>query len=103
VDIPLACTLEPTAARARVEEWQDVISLAVARSERVALDRLELVLHADLADCRALMLLAQREMACCRFFRFAFDVEADTVRLVVGVPEDAVAVLDDFALLTHPA
>ena len=40
--------------------------------------------------------LAQREKACCGFFRFAVELEVDSRRLRVEVPADAVGVLDDF-------
>jgi hypothetical protein len=75
----------------------------VAHVERVAPDRLACQLKPDLADLQALTLLAQEEKACCRFFTFSFEVEADAVTLVVGVPHDAVTVLDGFAMLTGPA
>jgi hypothetical protein len=103
MDTPIACTLEASAARQRVDQWRQVLTRAVAHVERVAPDRLACELKPDLADLRALTLLAQREKACCRFFTFSFAVEADTVTMVVGVPHDAVTILDEFAILTGPA
>jgi hypothetical protein len=102
VDIPIACTLEPTEAEQRIERWREVLARAVARTERVAPDRLSCELNPDLADLRALALLAQEEKACCGFFTFAIWVEADAVTLMVGVPHDAVTLLDGFASLAIP-
>jgi hypothetical protein len=99
MDIPIACTLEQAEAEQRVERWRDVLARAVARVERIAPDRLSFELNPDLADLRALALLAQEEKACCGFFTFALGVEADAVTLMVGVPHDAVTLLDGFAAL----
>jgi hypothetical protein len=102
VDIPIACTLEQAEAEQRVERWRNILARAVARAERVAPDRLSFELNPDLADLRALALLAQEEKACCGFFTFVLGVEADAVTLRVGVPHDAVALLDGFAALAIP-
>jgi hypothetical protein len=100
VDIPVACTLEAPMAQQRIARWRDVLAKAVVQTARPAPGRLACVLHADLADLRALVLLAQEEQACCPFFTFSFDVEAAAVTMMVGVPEDAVAILDGFARLS---
>jgi hypothetical protein len=100
VETPIACTLGPAAVGPRIEQWRDVLSRSVTHAQRVAPDRLACELHADLADLRALALLAREEKACCGFFTFSFQVEVETVTMVVGVPEDAIAVLDQFATLT---
>jgi hypothetical protein len=99
VDIPIACTLEPAAVGPRVEEWRDVLARAVTHAERVAPNRLAYELHADLADLRALAVLAREEKACCGFFTFSFEVQVDAVTMMVGVPDDATAILDQFATL----
>ena len=101
MEIPVACTLEASAARLRIERWRAILSRAVTGTERAAPNRLACELRADLVDLRALSLLAQEEKACCPFFTFSFDVEVDAVTMVVGVPDDAVAILDDFATLTN--
>jgi len=98
--MPIACTLGPAAVGPRIEQWRDVLSRAVTHAERVAPDRLACELHADLADLRALAILAQEEKACCGFFTFSFEVEVDGVTMMVGVPGDAIVVLDQFATLT---
>jgi hypothetical protein len=103
VEIPIACTLETGAAQQRVDRWRQVLSVAVARTERVTPDRLSCGLKADLADLQALVILAQEEKACCPFFSFSLEIEADSLTLLVGVPDEAVTVLDQFASLTGPA
>jgi len=102
VDIPIACTLEETAARQRVDQWRDLLSRAVTHAERVAPGQLSCALRGDLVDLRALALLARDEKACCGFFSFSFEVEADGINLVVTVPHDAVSILDQFAALLGP-
>ncbi|MGH8996788.1 MAG: hypothetical protein ACRDYB_12295 [Acidimicrobiales bacterium] len=103
MDIPIACGLEPVSARQRLDEWRALLSVSVADAVRVAPGRLDLELDGDRADIGALARLAQEEKACCPFFTFSFEVSAEAVTLVIGAPEEAVAVLDDFATLTGPA
>lgn len=100
METPIACTLGPDAVEPRIEQWRAVLARSVIRADRVAPDRLACELDADLADLRALALLAQEEKACCGFFTFSFEVEVDAVTMVVGVPQDAIAILDQFATLT---
>ena len=52
------------------------------------------------ADLVPVIVLSQREKACCPFFGFSFQVEADAVVLCVSVPGDATSILDDFARAT---
>jgi hypothetical protein len=54
----------------------------------------------DLDELPRLVSLAQREKACCQFFDFTFEVEADSIALVIEVPGDAAPVLDEFAALS---
>jgi hypothetical protein len=100
VDIPIACTLGPEAVEPRIEQWRDVLARSVIHAERVAADRLACELHGDLADLRALALLAQAEKGCCGFFTFSFEIEVDAVTMMVSVPDEATAILDQFAALT---
>jgi hypothetical protein len=103
MEIPVACTLGPAAVEPRIEQWREVLSRTVTHAERVASDRLACELRADLADLRALALLAQEEKACCGFFTFSFEVEVEAVTMMVGVPDDATSILDQFATLTSTA
>jgi hypothetical protein len=45
-------------------------------------------------DIGPLVSLAQREAACCTFFSFAMQIEADRLVLAIEVPDDAVEILD---------
>ena len=62
-------------------------------AERVSPNRLELGLLPN-ADVESVISLAQREAACCAFFSFAIEIQADRLVLVVEVPNDAVEILD---------
>jgi len=73
--------------------------LAVASSQRVSPGRIELRLLAD-ADVVSVISLVQREAACCAFFSFAIEVQADRLVLVVEVPDDAVEILDQLVSST---
>lgn len=99
METPLACTLGPAAVGPRIEQWRALLSRSVTHAERVAPDRLACELRADLADLGNLALLAQQEKACCGFFTFSFEVGVDAITMVVGVPDDATAILDQFATL----
>ncbi len=94
--IPLACTLEPEAARSQLGEWRDILCNAVGRSERTSTNRLELSLVPGL-DVGPIVNLAQREAACCPFFHFTLEIRAEGPTLVIEVPDDAVAILDQLA------
>lgn len=61
--------------------------------ERVSPNRLELSLLPD-ADIESVVGLAQREIACCSFFSFAIEIQADRLVLAVEVPNDAIEILD---------
>ena len=63
------------------------------RAERVSPVRLELRLLPE-ADIGAVINLAQLEAACCAFFSFTIEIEADRLVLAVEVPSDAVEALD---------
>jgi hypothetical protein len=95
VRIPLACTLDEGDALAQRREWRELLVRVVVRFERVAADTLRLELTQDRAELPAIVALAQREKTCCAFFRFSVEVEVEALSLVMGVPEDAVALLDD--------
>jgi hypothetical protein len=93
VKIPIACTLQPSDARSQLSEWQEMLRRVMDGSERVSSNRLELSLLPD-ADIGSVVSLAQRETACCAFFSFTIEIEADRVLLVVEVPNEAVEILD---------
>lgn len=93
MQIPIACSLEPGAAQSQLGEWQEVLRRAVACSERVSPNRLELRLLPD-SDLGSVANLARREAACCPFFAFTIEISAQGVVLAIEVPDDAVEVLD---------
>jgi hypothetical protein len=93
VSIPISCSLEPGDARSQLGEWQDVLLRVVDSSERVSPNRLELSIVPD-SEVDAVIRLAQREAACCPFFRFTVEIGADRLVLAVEVPDDAVEILD---------
>jgi hypothetical protein len=96
VRVPIACRLTAGAARSQLDEWRQVATAHVGAVERVAPTQLRLRLG-DLVGLDTVVRLAQREKACCPFFDFALDIEAETVFLRVTVPEDAASILDDFS------
>jgi hypothetical protein len=71
--------------------------------ERAAPKRLRPTLRDDRDGIAALIGLAQAEKGCCPFFDFTLHIDSETVALVVGVPTDAHAALDDFARLARPS
>jgi hypothetical protein len=101
--IPIACTLGSEDAAVRLDEWRAALGSTVVGVSRPAPERAELRLVSEPAAIATLIDLAEREKACCEFFDFAFEVEGDGVKLVVSVPHEATAVLDDFAFLASPS
>jgi L-amino acid N-acyltransferase YncA len=97
--IPIACTLEDQQAETRLNDWRQTLTPLVIRVERPEPGQLRLIVRDDPAGIATLVGLAQAEMACCPFFNFTLDIDSETVALVVEVPTDTQAVLDDFARL----
>ena len=93
VRIPIACTLQPSDARSQLGEWREVLPRVTNSADRVSPTRLELTIKPD-SDIGPLVNLAQREVACCAFFSFSIEIQADRLVLAVEVPEDAVEILD---------
>ena len=91
--IPIACTLEPGAARLQLGEWQDTVCQAVRSSVRVSANRLELGLLPG-AEVEPIVHLAQRETRCCPFFTFSLEIHAERLTLVVEATDEAVEALD---------
>ena len=95
--VPIACALSATAAHRQVDEWQALLAEVSAGSERSSTTQLSVRLVDDPDLVASVIALARREKACCPFFEFTLRIEAETVSLHIGVPEDATALLDDFA------
>jgi len=95
LSVPVACTLEPDAVGDRIGEWRTFLATRVddVRHEG-PVGRMRLRSGDD--TLLVAVDLAQREKACCGFFRFSVELEADARWLRVEVPPDAVGILDDF-------
>jgi hypothetical protein len=72
---------------------------SVTSAARTAPGRVELRLADGPIAAGLLVDLARSEKACCGFFTFTVQIEADRATMVVEVPDDAVAVLEDFTAL----
>lgn len=90
--VPTACTLPTAEQPLRRAEFDELFRTAVQRSIRIRPTRLDVVLspHSE-ASARD---LAERETACCSFFRFDFDHAEDGLVMRIGVPDDHIDVLD---------
>jgi len=99
MDAPVACSLEPAAARAQLDEWQALFVVHAVRVERPEPTQLVLHLRSDSGVLPKLVELTKREAACCPFFEFSMTVDPDVVTLSIGVPADAQPVLDELAAL----
>jgi len=100
-DVPIACTLTATELDDRVEEWRQVLGRSVSGAERHSPLELRLALSDGPADIGTLAQLAQKEKACCAFFGFRFEVEADRRTFVISVPDGAETLLDEFARMAN--
>jgi hypothetical protein len=102
MEIPVACTLESGEASERIEQWRRTLRGQVAAVDRGQPARIRLMLRLDHERIASLVHLAQQEKGCCPFFTFGLEIEAETVILVVGAPDEAAGLLDDFAALAEP-
>lgn len=97
--VPVACTLTSDAATDRIAEWRAALDTLVTTATTTAPGRVELRLLDGPAAAGHLVDLARREKSCCGFFTFTVQIDADGSSMIVEVPEDAAAVLDDFLAL----
>jgi MerR family copper efflux transcriptional regulator len=95
---PIACSLDDSSARDQVDRWRAALTAAVITTERVDAQTVEMRLRPD-ADVAAIIALARREIACCPFFGFRINLDADGATFVTTVPADAAPILDAFATL----
>jgi hypothetical protein len=98
VKVPIACSLTVHDATDRVAEWRAFLGTFVDESTREP-QGLRLRLQPGDEALLAAVDLSAREKECCAFFSFTIDIEPDARWLRVEVPEDADAVLADFAAL----
>jgi hypothetical protein len=99
MDQPIACSLDPADARAQLDSWEAVFSATVVSVERATPNSVRMRLKDDAAATGSLVALAQREVACCPFFRFDLEVTVDGTMFTASVPSEASAILDDFVKL----
>ncbi len=100
--VPIACTLTADAATDRIAEWRAALATSVVTMARTSPRRAELRLVDGPGPAGQLVDLARREKACCSFFDFTVEFDAQGATLLVQVPEDAVGLLDDFMTLGRP-
>lgn len=99
MDQPISCSLEGADATLQLDEWQRLFARIVIGIERPTAENVTMRLAADAESLAALVALAQREAACCPFFRFAVEINSDGASFTVSVPSDAAEILDGFATL----
>ncbi len=96
MEVPIACSLADSAAQQQLEEWHRLLATAAVAIDRVSPTELSARLPDVPELVAATLRLAQREKACCPFFDFTLQIEAEAIVLHIRVPEDAAALLDDF-------
>lgn len=64
-------------------------------ADRTSGDHLRIRLGPSTEDLLVAVDLAEREKACCEFFQFSIELGPDVRWLVMGVPPEAIGVLDD--------
>jgi hypothetical protein len=99
MQIPIACTLTSESAAARIEEWRHFFAHSTGAAEKAGDLQLRVHLDGSPRTLEAAVDLARREKACCDFFEFAIEVEADASWLSIRVPPDGAATLEDFVSL----
>jgi hypothetical protein len=104
---PDACTLPTAEQPLRVAEFEALFAAALRSVDRLGDRHLRVRLAGGPGLAASVRDLAERENACCAFFRFTVtrDTTADgeAVTLDVEVPETYVEVLDGLAALTGTA
>jgi hypothetical protein len=96
---PVACSLDELGAQTQLDEWRAVLGALVVSVERVDAQTVRMQLDRDSDRMGALVALAQREAACCPFFQFAIEIDAERTAFTATVPADAATILDAFATL----
>ena len=76
-----------------------MLGAAVVATERESPTAIRMRLQADAETTGRIVALAEREVACCPFFRFAIEIDTTGLALTVTVPPDAAEVLTAFAAL----
>lgn len=90
-DVPIACTLAPTALRGRLVDWEAVLAHAARRSRLDNGVRVELATDVPLDE---LARLVAAEHDCCQFLDFAITVDPRGIALEVTAPADALPIVE---------
>jgi hypothetical protein len=94
-DLPApACTLADAARRARAGEWRALLATATLRRSR-SRGMIVLELPEDARTHSELTRLLDAERACCPFLEFKLEQRDGALRLSVGAPPGAGALLDE--------
>jgi hypothetical protein len=90
--VPITCTLTPDAVVDRMAEWRVLLSTMVERIDVVPTNA-TLTLVGGVEALVAATDLAERERACCAFFRFSLELDGNGTRLHIEVPAGAEEIL----------
>jgi hypothetical protein len=96
MEVPIACRLEDGQARDQLEAWRVLLDHPTVTARRISPTEAVIGVTEGLELLPDLVRLAQREKACCPFFDFRLEIEADRIDLVMSVPADGAFVLDNF-------
>ena len=99
-DAPIACTLDATSIRDRLEWIRSVQKRALLSHYR---DGSVLHLTFDAAAKHEVRALVRREQRCCAFLRFELAKSEREVRLTVAVPAQASDSVDELLSYFEPA
>jgi hypothetical protein len=94
---PIACSLDAPDAASQIDEWRQVLDALVTAVEWVDPTCVRMPLQGDADTVATLVALAQREAACCPFFRFSIEIDPDGLVFTASVPPDATPILEQFA------
>lgn len=99
--VPIACSLEPDSAQARIARWQALADRALEESARTTEGAWQRY-RADPGVESELVELIALEGRCCSFLAFELTRRDDGLELHVQGPETAHAMLDAFATGSQP-
>ena len=91
-EVPIACTLEPSAMADRLAEWASVLRHTTRRTAIESGLRIEFRPDVDFGDLGRLI---GAEQHCCAFLQFSLTVDADGIVLEVQAPELAADIITD--------
>ena len=90
LEVPIACTLEPSAMSDRLADWASVLRHATRRTAIEGGLRIDLCPDVNFGDLGRLI---GGEQHCCAFLQFTLTVDADGIALEVRAPEMAAGII----------